>query len=243
MPVVDTEQNLNSSVRRTWEALKTLSRKILHDTNNVYGAIQGYLSLLDMAGTRDKQLARYLSAMQEALDTGMTRNKALAAFYREQQVMVIAIEPLETARKAAAGSAAGLEIQPSVTADTDLPPLQVEEPAFQDLIDLLCFLAQQTGSVEPDISLMQAELDAAQIAAMVMESNPGAYLQISMTIDTAGLNGDMTGFLQPYRMSVDPEADLGVGRLLPILANHNGNLDLIQDNGGLQLNMYFPYPA
>lgn len=243
MPVLETEPNLNTSVRRTWEALKELTRKTLHDTNNVYGAIQGYLSLLNMAGTRDDQLARYLTAMQEALDTGMVRNKALAAYYREQQVMAIAIDPLETARKASAHSAASLEIRPSISAESELLPLRVEEPAFVDLIGLLCFLALQTDTVEPDISLKQAELSAVQIAEMVMQSNPGVYLQISMTIDTAALKGDVTGFLQPYRMSTGLEADLGVSRLMPILANHNGNLDLVQNNGGLQLNMYFPYPA
>ncbi|MCH8051534.1 MAG: hypothetical protein IIC86_05905 [Chloroflexi bacterium] len=153
------------------------------------------------------------------------------------------IHTLETARKASARSAASLEIQPNITAETELLPLRVEEPAFEDLIGLLCFLALQTDTVEPDISLKHAELSAVQIAEMVMQSNPGVYLQISMTIDTAALKGDVTGFLQPYRMSTGLEADLGVSRLMPILANHNGNLDLVQNNGGLQLNMYFPYPA
>ena len=241
--MVDTEPNLNASVRRTWEALRDLTKRIVHDSNNVYGAIQGYLSLLEMAGTGSDQLTKYLNAMQEALEVGKVRNKALAAYYREQQVMVIAIDPVALARQALAESTAAPEIRPSITAETDLPPLQAEEPAFVDFIDLLCILAKQTGTADPHISLKETELTAAQIADMVMEGKPGAYLQISMTIDTTSMHGDVTGFLQPYRMNNVPEADLGVGRLMPILANHGGNLDLVQDNGSLQLNMYFPYSA
>ncbi|MCH8327968.1 MAG: hypothetical protein IID15_05530, partial [Candidatus Marinimicrobia bacterium] len=140
MPTDIATVTLNRQTRQIWMALKRLTRKLVHDSNNIFGAIQGYLSLLEMSPDGNEQLQKYLVSMQEALDSGIGRNKALAGFYRQTEVMMIETDPLALAKAAADQFADAHSFEVELHAPEDIAPLRLEEPIFSNLITYLCHL-------------------------------------------------------------------------------------------------------
>jgi light-regulated signal transduction histidine kinase (bacteriophytochrome) len=236
-------ESLNRDIQRTWLALKSIAQKLVHDTNNIYGAIQGYVSLLEMSPGSHEPLEKYLPAMHEAIRSGIERNKSIAAFYREAELMVINVDPLQTIREEVAGYASDKGYEVTVRASDDLPPLPLDEPKFREMIAKLCFLAEQTGTETPQFDLNCIDLSEDDIDSLVMEGNAGSYLCLGLRFKAADVNGDATRFLEPFRMSPTPNDDLGVAMLLPGVASHGGNLDLRREGDSLNLSLYFPYPA
>ena len=236
-------ESLNRDIQRTWLALKSIAQKMVHDTNNIYGAIQGYVSLLEMSPGGNEQLEKYLPAMHDALRTGVDRNKAIAAFYRQTELMVINVDPLPTIREEVAGYASDNGYEVTVSATDDLPPLPLDEPIFRQMIVKLCFLAEQTDTETPQFDLSRVDLSEDDIDSLVMEGSAGSYMRLGLRFKAADVNGDATRFLEPFRMSPAPNDDLGLAMVLPGVANHRGNLDLWREGDSFNLSLYFPYPA
>ena len=241
MPTDIATVTLNRKTRRTWKALKRLTQRLVHDSNNIYGAIQGYLSLLEMSPDGNEQLRKYLVSMQEALDSGIRRNKALAGFYRQTQVMIIETDPLALAKGAVDQFAVDHSFEAVIDAPGDITPLQLEEPAFAKFISYLCHLLKAAASGDPVIALLMQSLREEQLGDFVMESPPGDYLLVQVQTSAGELEGGPTTFLEPFQMAISEDAVLGMGELLPIIFNHGGNLDLQLEGELLTLNAYFPY--
>lgn len=242
MPTDIATVTLNRQTRQIWMALKRLTQKLVHDSNNIFGAIQGYLSLLEMSPDGNEQLQKYLVSMQEALDSGIGRNKALAGFYRQTEVMMIETDPLALAKAAADQFADAHRFEVELHAPEDIAPLRLEEPIFSNLITYLCHLLLTAAAGDPVIALSMQSLDEKQLGDFVMESPPGDYLLVQVHADASELGGAAT-FLEPFQMPISEDAALGMGELFPIISNHGGNLDLQLEQEILTLNAYFPYKA
>lgn len=241
MSAVETEVNLNQVLRRKDYALRQLIRKVVHDTNNYYGVFQGYISLLDMSSLDKDLLGKYLPPMKDALRSGIRLNNRLTAYYHVASPMLIEMDLSALANEVCARQAAEHNFTVTVTTEADFPPVSVEEPSMRSLLANLCLLAEETATADASLLLDSQWLDAVQLAAMVLDSQPGDYLRLQLTIRTAKFEReDVTEFLNPYQISPNHNTDLGLGMLLPVLRNHGGNLDLASNDEHLTLAIYFP---
>lgn len=241
MSAVETGVSLNQALRRKDHALRQLIRKIVHDSNNYYGVFQGYISLLEMSSLDKDVLGKYLPPMKDALQSGIKLNTSLAAYYHVTSPMRIDRDLSALANEVCARQAAEHNFTVTVIAEEDLPPVSVEEPSVRSMLANLCLLAEETATVDASLHLDSQRLDAAQLAGMVLEGYPGDYLRLQLTIMTAKFDQEeVTDFLNPYQISPNHNADLGLGMLLPVLRNHGGNLDLSSSDEQLTLAIYFP---
>ncbi len=239
-----TEVSLNQALRRKDHALRQLIRKVVHDSNNFYGVLHGYISLFEMSSLDKDALEKYLPPMKDALQAGIKLNTSLAAYYRVVSPMRIDRDLSALANEVCTRQATEHNFTVAVTAEEDLPPVSVEEPSVRAMLANLCLLAEETATVDAGLQLDSRRLDAAQLAGMVLDGQPGDYLRLQLTITTAKFDQeDVTEFLNPYQISPDRNADLGLGLLLPVLRNHGGNLDLSLNDKQLTLAIYFPIKA
>ena len=71
---------LNESVRRKVQALQAFARKIAHDTNNFYSVLQGYISLIAMSVTSDRDLQKFLLPIVNVLHAQLREHKTIEFF-------------------------------------------------------------------------------------------------------------------------------------------------------------------
>jgi len=125
-------------------------RKIIHDTNNCYGIIQGYLSLLEMESADDENLRKFLPPMKDALQSGIDLNKRLAEFYRPSQEMVIEVDLASITREVCATFAQEHDFAVEVMVSGKPKPILLNEPAIRALVGNLCSLAKKSSVNEMD---------------------------------------------------------------------------------------------
>jgi len=232
---------LNESIRRKVHALQTMTQKIVHDTNNYYGILQGYLSLLDANLPDDENLRKFLPPMEEALQSGIGLNRRLAGFHRVGQVMLAEVDLRAVANEVCAAFARAHDFAVEVTITGDPEPIPLEEPAIRSLVNSLCLLARKSNTTPARLELSPVELDEALLAAMVLESRPGSYVRLLMTISLAELpQEEETEFLNPFALDRDSSKDLGLALLFNTLRNHGGNLDVTAHDKLITLAIYFP---
>lgn len=241
MSAVETEASLNQVLRRKDHALRKLIQKIVHDSNNYYSVFKGYISLLDISSLDKEVLGKYLPPMKDALKSGIRLDTRLTAYFHVVSPMRIELDLSALANEVCARQAAEHNFTVTVTTEGDCPPILVEEPSVRSLLANLCLLAEETATVDAVLLLDSQWMDAAQLAGMVLDSTPGVYLHLQLTIETTMFEQeDLTEFLNPYQISPNHDTDLGLGMLLPVLRNHGGNLDLAANGERLTLAIYFP---
>ncbi len=238
---LDNQVTLNESIRRKIHALQTMARKIVHDTNNYYGILQGYLSLLKMKSADDENLRKFLPPMMEALQSGIDLNKRLAEFYRPSLEMVIEVDLASVTREVCAIFAQEHDFPVEVIVSGKPKPIHLNEPAIRALVGDLCLLAMKSGTSPAKVELAPVELDEAAIAAMVLDCQLGPYLCLRTTISLADYpQEEDTEFFNPFALEQDYHSGLGLALLCNILRNHGGNLDIASRDRHLTLNIYFP---
>ncbi len=238
---LDNQVTLNESIRHKVHALQTMARKIIHDTNNYYGILQGYLSLLEMESADDEKLRKFLPPMKEALRSGIDLNKRLAEFYRPSQEMVTEVDLASVTREVCAAFAQEHDFAVEVIISGKPKPILLNEPAIRALVGNLCSLARKTGTSPARLELVPAGLEEAAITAMVLQSQPGPYLCLRTTISLADYHQEEdTEFLNPFAFEPDDSSGLGLALLYNTLQNHGGNLDITSRDKCLTLNLYLP---
>ncbi len=241
MAPLDNQVTLNESIRRKIHALQTMAQKIVHDTNNYYGILQGYLSLLEMKSADDENLCKFLPPMKDALQSGIDLNKRLAKLYRLSQEMVTEVDLASVAREVCAAFAQEHDITVEVIVSGKQKPILLNEPTIRALVGDLCLLVEKSGTSPAQLELAPSELEEEAIAAMVLESQPGPYVCLRTTISLAEYpQEEDTEFLNPFAFEPDDSSGLGLALLYNTLQNHGGNLDITSRDKCLTLNLYLP---
>lgn len=234
---------LNESVRRKVHALQSLARKIAHDTNNYYSVLQGYISLIEMRGTSDQELQKFLPPMKDALDSGIALNRVLATYYRPAQVMVVPVDLAQLAREECENFEKTYKFTVTANVGGRLEPVSLEEPAVRSVVRNLCLLAQVTKTPKARLELSSAELDDDTIKGMVLESRSGTYICMRLTVTLVDYpQQEETEFLNPFVLSLDQKQDPGPAMIFQVMQNHGGNLDITSQDQKLTMSLYFPSP-
>ncbi|MCK4578970.1 MAG: hypothetical protein KAU50_09275 [Candidatus Marinimicrobia bacterium] len=230
--------NLNQLVRFKAAAQDLLVQKVVHDTNNFYGVIQGYVSLMEMTVTDPQLKDKFVPPMLEALQAGIDFNKHLGCLYRKAQPLRVAMNPGEVAREVFIEFDGSEGYQVSVKGHTD--ELLLDTETYRTVIRNLCLLLRQNGSPDAHLRFDRATLTEQTATDFVYSSNPGEYLTLSTELSIKNNTGDITGFLNPFAVSGDPQNDPGLATLLPFIKNHGGNLDLRLQGTTLTMVIYLP---
>ncbi|MEE9464543.1 MAG: hypothetical protein V3W14_03070 [Candidatus Neomarinimicrobiota bacterium] len=235
------EIDLNLLVRHKYHALRKLIQKVVHDTNNYFGVFQGYISLLEMTMEDKQVLEKYLPPMKDALQSGIGLNTLLAKYYRVAPPMLIQVDLTALAKEVCRQYAAEHNFTVTVVAEESLPTVPLEEPDVRRILMDLCQLAEVTGTVSAHMQLEAQQLEAPQLAGLVLESSPGEYIRLRLTVAIDKFEQEeVTEFLNPFALSKNVKADLGLGLLVPLLRNHGGTLDLSLADERLTLALHFP---
>lgn len=236
-----THLTLNESIRRKVHALQSMTRKLVHDTNNYYGILQGYISLLETPAAVNENLAKYLPPMKEALQAGIDLNRRLGTFYRESPALVADTDLTVVTREACAAFASEHDFHVEVVSTKTIAPLPLDEPAVRSLVADLCLLAMTTGTNDPRLELTPRYLGDEALAGMVLNSRPGDYVRLQISVSLADYpQAEETEFLNPFALNPDHSGGLGLALLISILQNHGGNLDVALADHVLTMAIYFP---
>ena len=234
---------LNESVRRKVQALQAFARKIAHDTNNFYSVLQGYISLIEMSVTSDRDLQKFLLPMKDAIDSGIALNRALAIYYRAAQVMVVPVDLAQLASEECEKFNETYKFPVKVIVEGQLKPVTVEEPAIRSVVRNLCLLAQVTKTPKARLELSIAELDEDTLKGMVLESRSGSYLCMRLTVTLVDYpQQEETEFLNPFALTLDQKKDPGPAMIFRVMQNHRGNLDITSQDQKLTVSLHFPSP-
>ncbi|MFC1483524.1 hypothetical protein ACFL5M_03060 [Candidatus Neomarinimicrobiota bacterium] len=232
---------LNESIHSRFQALQGMARRIVHDANNYYGIIQGYVSLIEANLAGHDMLDKYLPPMKEALQSGIDFNKRLADFYRESQPMVAEIDlPLVVQEVC---EAFAVEHDFAVAVRTVKAPGRValDEPVLRILIEGLCKLTQYAKTDPALITIDQVELPEKDIRAMVFESHPGRYAAVTMELSLEQNTPEtVIACLDPFALNSESSKNLGLALLYNHLRNHHGNLNVIHRGDTITLILFYP---
>jgi len=224
---------------RTDLALRKFAQKIAHDTNNYYGVIQGYVSLLEMQMKDDERVAKCLDPIKSALDSGIKLNKQISSLYRTTDIMVVRENLAELVKSTTAEFAAANNYIVDVNGETEEVLLEV--PVATKLIKDLCMLAKTAGNPKATFVLDSVTLSEDEAARMILDAPAGKFVQITFEINTAEMEqNDETLLFNPFNTSADDSNDLGVGGIFGILRNHGGNLDMASNDQTMIIKIYFP---
>ena len=236
-----TSISLNESISRKVHALQTLMRKLVHDTNNYYGIIQGYVSLLEARPGDEAAARKYLPPIKEALQEGIALNRRLAAFYRSDPGVMTETDPADTVREVCATYAGEHGFSMEVKVRGDLEPVMLNGPSLRSLVANLCFLVEKTRTIPAVLELETVQLDAKQIGGMALDSPPGGYLRLQTSVSLAEYSQEEeTELLNPFALDpVDPK-DMGLSLIYSSVLSHGGNLDVTLRDKLLTLALYYP---
>ena len=234
--------SLNESLRRKLGASRLMAQKITHDTNNYYGILQGYISLMEMKSPLEGKQGEYLEAMTEALQAGIRLNRVLASIYRQTSAMVALADLAALAREVSRLHADEHGTSVEVIVADEVAPFLFEESSLQKAIAYLCLLAQTTSTPQPQLIIARTELHAESISELVLHSRPGPYVTLEMSVALSTYEQDEeTAFLNPFALSFNGDNGLGLAELFSILENHDGSLDVSKADERLTLRLHFPY--
>ena len=234
---------LNESIRARFEALQCMARRIVHDGNNYYGILQGYISLLEANLSGHEMVDKYLPPMKEALQSGIDFNKQLAVFYRESQPMVAEIDLPLVVREVCEHCRRELDLEVEVVTGNGPDRVSVDEPLFRILIENLCKLALHTQTRPARLNVSWIRLAGNDIQTMVFDGSPGMYAEISMQFSLAQHTPDaVINCLNPFAFNDETSnsRDLGLALLYNHLRNHQGNLDISHDGDSLRIALFYP---
>ena len=231
----------NESIRRKLLACQALARKVAHDSNNYYGIIQGYLSLLEIKAAEEEQLREHLAPMQEAVELGVRLNKRLAGFYRIGEPIVTTVQLGELVPEICQAFTEEQDWNIQVAVKPGMETVKLDPDALRELIRNLCLLLKTTATEPAVITLDTCELEQDEIEDLVFESQPGKYAHIETHLELGHFpQEEETGFLNPFAITSDPDRDLGAASILTTLQIHGGNLDVRIENNRAHLDLYFP---
>lgn len=234
---------LNESIRTRFEALQCMARRIVHDGNNYYGILQGYISLLETNLSGHEMVDKYLPPMKEALQSGIDFNKRLAAFYRESQPMVAEIDLPLVVGEVCENYRREHDLEVEVVTENGPDHISVDEPLFRILIEDLCKLALHTQTRPARFNINRTELAESDIESMVLDSAPGTYAEISVQFSLAQHTPEtVINCLNPFVFNTENSNSRGLGLALLYnhLRNHQGNLDVSYDNDSIRITLVYP---
>ena len=222
------------------ESLGVLAGGIAHDFNNLLSGIFGFIDL-----------ARNSESITPALAGDL--DNALAAFQRakdlSQQLLTFAIggapikKPMrinDMLTNAVSFSLSGSNVQPAVTIDDDLQPVEIDEGQVHQVISNIVINARQAM---PDRGLLTVTARNRVIGVQdIPRLTPGQYIEINIRDQGMGIAPQhIDKIFEPFFTTKKKGSGLGLSLSFSIMKRHNGHIKVASVVGkGSVFSLYFP---
>jgi PAS domain S-box-containing protein len=222
------------------ESLGVLAGGIAHDFNNLLSGIFGFIDL-----------ARNSESITPALAGDL--DNALAAFQRakdlSQQLLTFAIggAPIKKPMRinnmladAVSFSLSGSNVQPAVTIDDDLWPVEIDEGQVHQVISNIVINARQAM---PDSGCLTVTARNRVIGAQeIPQLAPGHYIEIAIGDQGVGIPPqNIDKIFEPFFTTKQKGSGLGLSLSFSIMKRHNGHIKVASVVGkGSVFSLYFP---
>lgn len=229
---------LNRALREQYKALSSVTQKIVHDTNNYYGVLQGYLSLIEMGVNAGQDIGKYLPPMYDALKSGIDLNKRLSAFYQSSDLIWHTISLPDVAREVIGAFEEIHSTVPQLNIAEDIADVALDINGVNTILTSMCLLAKKCGA-DSQLTISHSTLSREDIEQMILPADEDVYIGFELDTPVSDhFPGDSLDFLVPFKISDDPQNDVGLALIFNIASNHHGTIDLKMTGRRLILSIY-----
>lgn len=229
------------------EAVGTLSSGIAHDFNNILQALGGFIQLLQLRCTQDRQAEHYLEEIKAALERASGLVKRLLTFSRKMEPKLEAVD-LNLVVEAVVRL---LEhtLPKMISLETELAPgLPPILGDWGQLEQVLLNLGANAGDAMPAGGRLRISTELLPwrlaLTRLPATAEPGAYLRLNVSDTGLGIDEQtQKKMFEPFFTTKPPGKGTGLGLAVAygIVQNHGGYLTCQSLTGeGTTFSLYFP---
>lgn len=245
--------NKASQPASSLEAIGKLSAKLGHDFNNIFGAVQGCIDLLDhkYSQLNPEQKAKFncekqFKIIRSALAKGVSLTSKIRGFVRPGPLTASAFRLRDTVEQVVEvlkkSETLSFEIELSLNSDSQA---YIDEMLVSQMLINICANAIEAMSKVPDrhLILFLSDIDLAQAKA---DLKAGKYVCLSIVDHGKGIKKDkQEKLLEPFFTTKQNEVGKALGLSLAMAAEtmrkHSGSLQIASEPDiGTVVHLYFP---
>jgi PAS domain S-box-containing protein len=229
------EANLRQASKM--EAIGRLASGIVHDFNNILGAVVGYTDLALGMVDHQTELANYLKEIRQAGLRATELVKQILAFSRENHEMRAPVQPKVIFKEALRLLRATIPANITIRTALDSESFILADPIhLHQIIINLCTNAQHAmrdhgGALK--VGLKDVSLDSSQ-AKGYPGMKPGDYIRMTFTDTGHGIPADVQArMFDPFFTTKDKGEGTGMGLTMvdSIVKSYHGRIDLRSKTG------------
>ncbi len=218
------------------EQAAAATRRVAHDYGNILTGILGFTELIQAELPEDHPLAPHLAEVYRAAQAGAHLTNQLRLYSRRSwpacagSKVATALAAEERRLRDKFGEKTRLEI----LLPADLPPVAVGVEPLRSLLAPLLDNAVEAAESTVRVTARPVTLGPDDCADLIGTASPGAYVEVAVEDDGAGLEADVVERLltEPFFSTKPRRGGLGLGVTRGILHCHRGGLALAPGPAG-----------
>jgi two-component system cell cycle sensor histidine kinase/response regulator CckA len=227
------------------ESMGTMAGGIAHDFNNILNIIQGYASLLQGYGARNKEIAESLTVIHQSVQRGSTLVQQLLTLARKTRTEFNSVNTNGLIEELIAliSQTFPKTIALSTTLEPDLPPVTADQNQIEQA---LLNLSVNARDAMPEGGRLTFKTHTVNGAALRSgdATKDGQYVCIEVSDTGTGMDESVRKrIFEPFFTTKDVGKGTGLGLsvVYGIVQNHGGFIDVESKPGtGTSLRLYLP---
>src|SRR5918995_2037592 len=227
------------------ESMGTMAGGIAHDFNNILNIIQGYASLLQGYGARNKEIAESLSVIHKSVQRGSTLVQQLLTLARKTTTDFNPVNTNDLIEELIAliSQTFPKTIALSTTLEPHLPPITADKNQIEQVLLNLCVNARDAMPEGGRLSFKTYSMDGAALPGCDATVD-GHYVCIEVSDTGTGMDESIRKrIFEPFftTKDVDKGTGLGLSVVYGIVQSHGGFINVESKPGaGTCFRMYLP---
>ena len=227
------------------ESMGTMAGGIAHDFNNILNIIQGYASLLQGYGARNKEIAESLKVIHQSVQRGSTLVQQLLTLARKTTSDFECVDANDLVEELIAliSQTFPKTIALSTTLEADLPPVTADKNQIEQAVLNLCVNARDAMPEGGRLAFKTHSVDGATLRG-ADATREGQYVCIEVSDTGAGMDESIRKrIFEPFFTTKDVGKGTGLGLsvVYGIVQNPGGLIDVESKPGaGTCFRLYLP---
>jgi CheY-like chemotaxis protein len=227
------------------ESMGTMAGGIAHDFNNILNIIQGYASLLQGYGARNKEIAESLSVIHKSVQRGSTLVQQLLTLARKTTADFNPVNTNDLIEELIAliSQTFPKTIALSTTLEPHLPPITADENQIEQVLLNLCVNARDAMPEGGRLSFKTYSMDGTALPGCDATVD-GHYVCIEVSDTGTGMDESIRKrIFEPFftTKDVDKGTGLGLSVVYGIVQSHGGFINVESKPGaGTCFRLYLP---
>jgi two-component system, cell cycle sensor histidine kinase and response regulator CckA len=230
------------------ESMGTMAGGIAHDFNNILNIIQGYASLLQGYGARNKEIAESLTVIHQSVQRGSTLVQQLLTLARQTKTDFEYVNTNDLIKELIAliTHTFPKTIALSTILEPDLPPITADENQIEQALLNLCVNARDAMPEGGRLTFTTHTVNGAAFRGSDATKD-GQYVCIEVSDSGTGMNESISKrIFEPFFTTKDVGKGTGLGLsvVYGIVQNHGGFINVESKPGaGTCFRLYLPATA